>query len=322
MLRVKCSPWPRGAYGSAVGQALSLFCKRSFNYGDLIWENSASVCGLRAGLFGVRQLSPARTHTPALSQLQAAGQHIQTPRGSRKSGPLGKQKGRHHGYCESEGSGVSWDAARSCVQMVLNLSFWGWAGVSQVKARKAGGTAAGEAQSPERGNGHKWRVLRPPCAGASGPRLHTGVRGDWELVSQNREPDTQSSGRRPRGPGPRDVSPRTVWNRCWDPDHLSSPLAASLCPAVRWEGGIRPISKVGFSLNIFSVISSKMRLRATWENVGRPQGNLMKVCEVINYILMLNKFQQKHYFGCITEMTTNLPAAKKFRHNINVQMKR
>lgn len=77
---------------------------------------------------------------------------------------------------------------------------------------------------------------------------------------------------------------------------------------------------MGFSLNIFSVISSKRRLRETWENVGRPQGNLMKVRELINHISMLNKFQEKHYFGCIKEMTTNFPAAKKFRHNINVQM--
>ena len=139
------------------------------------------------------------------------------------------------------------------------------------------------------------------------------VRGDWELVSENREPNTQSSWRRPRGQGPRDLSPRTVLNLCWDPDHLSSPPAASLCPAVKREGGTRPISKVGFRSNIFLVISSKMRLRETWEKVGRPQGNLMKVSEVINYISMLNTFQQKHYFGCIKEMTTNFACCQKIQ---------
>ena len=188
------------------------------------------------------------------------------------------------------------------------------------KGEKGRGDGSREGSEPSETQWPQTKGLGASPAWGLGSQASHRVWGDWELVSENREPDTQSSGRRPRGQGPRDLSPRTVLNLCWDPDHLSSPPAASLCPAVKWEGGTRPIPKVSFCSNIFLVISSKMRWRETREKVGRPQGNLMRVSEVISYIQRLTHFSRNIILDAVRKRPQTSPAAKKLRHSINVQM--
>ena len=236
MLRVKRSPWPRGAYASAVGQALRLFCKRSFNYGDLIWENNAHVCGLRGGLFGAMQLSPALTHAPALSQLQAEGAtHTNAP-GLKEEWPAWKTERTSSRLLWVRGGGVSWDAARSCVQMVLNLRFWGWAGVSQVKARKAEATAAGKAQSPARGNGHKQGSWGLPVLGSrvSGFTPGAGWLGAcfWEQRTQHSIFMEKTTRARAKGPESQDC-PEPVLGP-WPSLISTCSFTLSSCKTRRW----------------------------------------------------------------------------------------